>query len=204
MSEVLTIEQALLKSNEETSFDKIKKHLMNIRHYENLTPALEEVKNRYIFIYTQMEMGTKDADIRKLLQSTYQISYVQCYNDIRATREIFGDVITTDKKVKRVFAEQKALDGYNKCIAKGDFKTAERFLKLYAELAGVLGPDIDTEFLKKIQPNQIVINVSEETIKMIKRINKGGSVDFSKMIPQQEIDNIEYEILSNGEEGNQV
>lgn len=192
---VETVGDAIMVAKKDSTIDKIRKHLMGERHYEDLSPLVLEIKKRIEFAYHQYMDGKTDIQIRNMLESQFGISFVQAYSDIRNMMEIFGDVNDSNMKLKRYWAEQRAKESYNKCMAKGDLKCAQGFLKLFIEITGVKNTDIEEERLKMMQQNIININLGDSSMEFIKKMNNGGSVDFTSMVSEEVMQEIENAIL---------
>ena len=71
---VETVGDAIMVAKKDSIIDKIRKHLMGERHYEDLSPLVLEIKKRIEFAYHQYMDGKTDIQIRNMLESQFGIS----------------------------------------------------------------------------------------------------------------------------------
>lgn len=150
------------------------------------------------------------------LMAEFEISQAQAYRDVGAAEEIWGNVRKYAKDFLRTFLIESAIEDMNaykkiamKIIQKpegeepssADWKIyslnmtlREEARKSAIKAGGVDKDDIETPDFSQIQMPEIVINLQQEQMDMLRRILESGAVDLSKLVAvKKELDNGQFE-----------
>jgi len=84
--------------NETKNWQAIRQFLVSRMKEFKLTPAQDELLQRYQFIYNQLVSGKfTDKEIIELVQKAYNCSMKTAYVDLNSTRELFASTININK-----------------------------------------------------------------------------------------------------------
>jgi len=97
-----------------TSFDQIREFV--IGRTSSLPPHLETLRKRWTAAFTLMlDRGlNSERHICRQLMTTFNISEPSAYNDIAASKRLFGDAGRAAKDIERYLASENAKETYDK------------------------------------------------------------------------------------------
>lgn len=153
----------------------------NIDDYD-LTPHQQERLERINHCYRMLNEMRPSIEIVKKLCNTHQLHQSSAWRDLRLTEQIFGDLRSPNKAMKRNIAEKMALDAYRIALDREDVKGMVAAGKLYVEATGCSIEDPEMPEFDKLQPNVYVMVLPPEAEKMMsKLLSEPGPTNLSKI-----------------------
>src|SRR6185437_15077466 len=111
-----------------------------------LTPEQQKKMERYQFIYNELVGGkSTDQQVVNLAKNFFKVSIAQAYEDIKAAKEVFTDVIDFDKLFDLNLSLQLNTKYKAKAEEMGDLKALAMFEKNRNELRKQLPDKDDTD-----------------------------------------------------------
>ena len=156
----------------DSSFDKIRDFILD--RSSSLPDHLDQARIRWTAAFTLMlDTGLKtDLQVAKVLVSTFNINERTAYNDIAASRRLFGDARRAAKDAERYLASENAKELFGK--AWNMFMTTKKYewfaaavsqQKLHMKINGLDKDDPDLPDPSKINPPVQVLQINIDFIK---------------------------------------
>jgi len=156
----------------DSSFDKIRDFILD--RSSSLPDHLDQARIRWTAAFTLMlDTGLKtDLQVAKVLVSTFNINERTAYNDIAASRRLFGDARRGAKDAERYLASENAKELFGK--AWNMFMTTKKYewfaaavsqQKLHMKINGLDKDDPDLPDPSKINPPVQVLQINIDFIK---------------------------------------
>jgi len=124
----------------------IKQYMSNRVADIELTPEQQKKMERYQFIYNELVGGkSTDQQVVNLAKNFFKVSIAQAYEDIKAAKEVFTDVIDFDKLFDLNLSLQLNTKYKAKAEEMGDLKALAMFEKNRNELRKQLPDKDDTD-----------------------------------------------------------
>lgn len=117
----------------------IQSFLSNKTKIDKLTPTQQKKLERYQYIYNQLaSFKYTETEVVNQVTHLYNIEYVQAYEDLNCTREIFSTVLNINKAFELKMLLEAAKKAIIKCDSVQDFKTSALYQKNMIVLLNLL------------------------------------------------------------------
>ncbi|WP_347268973.1 hypothetical protein [Paracoccus sp. (in: a-proteobacteria)] len=188
--------------SETRDWQMIKQFMQNRLKSTQLSPLQQDKLNRYQYIYNQLASGKyTEQHVIGQLTELYGIEYSQACADLRATQELFTNVLNINKVFEIKMELQAARSMRNKCTEIHDFKAAAAIQKNIVQLLKELkdaepqGADLFEGITIEASFDPSLLGVAQITNVELKDLMKEINSKRAKKIKLDFIEDIDCEIL---------